>query len=71
MKLAAAHAIAAIVTDEELREEYIIPSVFNREVASAVADAVAAEARSSGLAEAGAEVGFAQTDEFGVPTTGR
>jgi malate dehydrogenase (oxaloacetate-decarboxylating) len=71
MKLAAAHAIAAIVSEDELREDYIIPSVFNREVAAAVADAVAAEARSSGLAEAGAEVGFAQTDEFGVPTAGR
>jgi malate dehydrogenase (oxaloacetate-decarboxylating) len=66
MKLAAARAIAAIVTDEELREDYIIPSVFNREVAPAVADAVAAEARQSGLAEAGAEVGFGQTEEFGV-----
>src|SRR5579884_595600 len=66
MKLAAARAIAGIVSDEELREEYIIPSVFNRDVAPAVADAVAAEARSSGLAEAGAEVGFGQTEEFGV-----
>jgi len=66
MKLAAARAIAAIVTDDELREDYIIPSVFNREVAPAVADAVAAEARQSGLAEAGAEVGFGQTEEFGV-----
>jgi malate dehydrogenase (oxaloacetate-decarboxylating) len=66
MKLAAARAIAAIVTDEELREDYVIPSVFNREVAAAVADAVAAEARAAGLAKAGAEVGFAHTEEFGV-----
>jgi malate dehydrogenase (oxaloacetate-decarboxylating) len=66
MKTAAAAAIAAIVTDDELREDYIIPSVFNRDVAPAVAAAVAEEARASGLAEAGAELGFAQTEEFGV-----
>jgi malate dehydrogenase (oxaloacetate-decarboxylating) len=59
MKLAAARSIAAIVADSELREEYIIPSVFNRDVASAVADAVAREARATGAAEAGEEVGFA------------
>jgi malate dehydrogenase (oxaloacetate-decarboxylating) len=66
MKTAAAQAIASIVGDDELREDYIIPSVFNREVAPAVAAAVAEEARASGLAEAGAELGFAQTEEFGV-----
>jgi malate dehydrogenase (oxaloacetate-decarboxylating) len=64
MKTAAARAIAEIVTDEELREDYIIPSVFNREVAPAVAAAVAAEARASGRAEAGAEVGFGSTEEL-------
>src|SRR5205807_3061246 len=66
MKTAAARAIASIVSDDELREDYIIPSVFNREVAPAVAAAVAEEARVSGTAEAGAEVGFASTEEFGV-----
>jgi malate dehydrogenase (oxaloacetate-decarboxylating) len=66
MKMAAARAIAAIVLDDELREDYIIPSVFNREVAPAVAEAVASEARASGTAVAGAEVGFGQTEEFGV-----
>ena len=66
MKTAAARAIAEIVTDDELREDYIIPSVFNREVAPAVAAAVAAEARASGRAEAGAEVGFGSTEEFGA-----
>ncbi|HEY1592771.1 MAG TPA: NAD-dependent malic enzyme [Solirubrobacteraceae bacterium] len=66
MKTAAAQAIALIVADDELREDYIIPSVFNRDVAPAVAAAVASEARESGLAEAGAELGFAQTEEFGV-----
>jgi malate dehydrogenase (oxaloacetate-decarboxylating) len=62
MKLAAARAIAEIVSDEELREDYIIPSVFNRDVAPAVAHAVAAEARHSGNAAAGHELGFASAD---------
>ena len=60
MKTAAARAIADIVADDELREDYIIPSVFNREVSSAVAAAVAEEARDSGAAVAdGSELGFA------------
>ena len=50
MKMAAAEGIAAIVTDAELREDYIIPSVFNRDVAPAVAESVAREARASGQA---------------------
>jgi malate dehydrogenase (oxaloacetate-decarboxylating) len=62
MKMAAAQAIAAIVPTEELREDYIIPSVFNRDVAPAVAAAVAEQARASGMAHAGQEVGFAQGD---------
>jgi malate dehydrogenase (oxaloacetate-decarboxylating) len=62
MKIAAARAIAAIVGDSELREDYIIPSVFNRDVAPAVAAAVADQARASGTAEAGSEVGFAPSD---------
>jgi len=62
MKMAAARAIAAIVQDDELREDYIIPSVFNRDVAPAVADAVIAEARQSGEAAAHDEVGFASAD---------
>ncbi len=62
MKMAAAHAIAAIVPEAELREDYIIPSVFNRDVAPAVAAAVAEQARASGMALAGQEVGFAQGD---------
>jgi malate dehydrogenase (oxaloacetate-decarboxylating) len=45
MKMAAARAIASIVRPDELREDYIVPSVFNRDVVSAVAAAVAAEAR--------------------------
>jgi malate dehydrogenase (oxaloacetate-decarboxylating) len=63
MKMAAARAIAAIVTDEELHDDYIIPSVFNRDVAPAVAAAVADEARASGTALAGSEVGFAAGDD--------
>ena len=66
MKMAAARAIADIVSTDELREDYIIPSVFNREVVGAVASAVADEARESGTAEAGSEMGFASTEEFGV-----
>ncbi len=59
MKMAAARAIAAIVPEEELREDYIIPSVFNRDVAPSVAAAVAQEARASGMALAGQEMGYA------------
>jgi malate dehydrogenase (oxaloacetate-decarboxylating) len=62
MKMAAARAIAAIVDEGELREDYIIPSVFNRDVAPAVAAAVAEQARAAGTALAGQEVGFAQGD---------
>jgi malate dehydrogenase (oxaloacetate-decarboxylating) len=50
MKLAAARAIASVVPDEELSEEYIIPSVFNRRVAETVAAAVAEAAVTSGVA---------------------
>ena len=63
MKTAAARGIAEIVADDELREDYIIPSVFNRDVADAVADAVAREAKASGdAAAAGDEVGYAPGD---------
>jgi malate dehydrogenase (oxaloacetate-decarboxylating) len=41
MKLAAARGIASVVADDELDEDYIIPSVFNRDVAREVASAVA------------------------------
>jgi malate dehydrogenase (oxaloacetate-decarboxylating) len=62
MKMAAAEAIAAMVADDELREDYIIPSVLNRGVADAVAEAVAEVARTEGIAEAGNELGFAAAD---------
>ena len=50
MKLAAAYAIADIVTDSERSAEYIIPNSFNKEVTPAVAAAVADAARKSGVA---------------------
>jgi malate dehydrogenase (oxaloacetate-decarboxylating) len=50
MKVAAAHAIASCISDDELHEDYIIPSVFNRTVAPKVADAVIQLAREQGLA---------------------
>ena len=49
MKVAAAKAIASIVADDELREDYIIPDPFNEKVAPAVAKAVADEAVKSGI----------------------
>ena len=61
--MAAARGIAEIVADDELREDYIVPSVFNRDVADAVADAVAAQAKAQGAATAaGDEVGYAPGD---------
>jgi malate dehydrogenase (oxaloacetate-decarboxylating) len=48
MKIAAAKGIAATIDDEELTEDYIIPSVFNRDVASEVARVVAEEAQREG-----------------------
>jgi malate dehydrogenase (oxaloacetate-decarboxylating) len=50
MKLAAAQAIAAVIPDDELHPEYIIPSVFNHDVATAVAAAVAEAAITTGVA---------------------
>ena len=51
MKLTAARAIAAIVTDEELREDYIIPGAFDKRVAPAVAGAVMACAKEQGVSK--------------------
>ena len=50
MKIAAAYAIASFVDDDKLSPEYIIPSVLDRSVASAVAKAVSDAARKSGVA---------------------
>ena len=50
MKMAASHAIAALVSDEELNADYILPRAFDRRVGPAVAEAVARAARESGVA---------------------
>jgi len=50
MLLATSTAIACIVADEELREDYIIPSVFNREVYERVSNTVRATAIQTGVA---------------------
>ena len=49
MKMAAGKAIASIVTDEELKEDYIIPGAFDERVAKVVAKAVADEAIKLGI----------------------
>ena len=49
MKIAAAHAIAELVTEEELNEEYIIPKAFDKRVAKAVARAVSEAAIKTGV----------------------
>jgi malate dehydrogenase (oxaloacetate-decarboxylating) len=50
MKVAAGHALAGVIRDDELGPEYVIPSVFNRDVAPAVAAAVAEAAARDGVA---------------------
>ena len=50
MKIAAAKAIASLVTDEELKEDYIIPSPFDKRVCSVVAKEVGRVAREQGIA---------------------
>jgi malate dehydrogenase (oxaloacetate-decarboxylating) len=69
MKMAAARGIAAVVPENELREDHIIPSPFNRDVPKAVAAAVAAQAKREGTAEADpGSLGYApgDTQEFGA-----
>jgi malate dehydrogenase (oxaloacetate-decarboxylating) len=50
MKLAAAYAIADLVSPEELKPEFVIPDAFDPRVGKAVAAAVSAAARKSGVA---------------------
>lgn len=50
MKIAAAKAIAGIISDEELRADYIIPDAFDKRVAPSVAKAVMQAARDTGVA---------------------
>ena len=50
MKMAAAMALANLISDDELNEEYIIPAAFDERVGPAVAKAVAEAARATGVA---------------------
>ena len=50
MKMAAAMALANLISDEELNEDYIIPAAFDERVGPAVAKAVAEAARKTGVA---------------------
>lgn len=50
MKIAAAKAIASLVSDEELNPDYILPAAFDERVGKTVAEAVAQAARDSGVA---------------------
>lgn len=50
MKQAAARAVASIIPDEELRDDYVVPPVFDERVAPAVAAAVAKAAMDTGVA---------------------
>ena len=50
MKIAAAYAIASLVSDEELTPDYIIPNPFDKRVAPSVAAAVAKAAKDTGVA---------------------
>ncbi len=62
MKLAAAQALAAVLAPDELSEEYIIPSVFNKRVAPEVAEAVTDAAYQTGVARR--ERRTAEDDDF-------
>ena len=50
MKIAAAYAIANLIDEEELNEEYIIPNALNKDIPNAVAKAVFEAAHKSGVA---------------------
>jgi len=52
MKVAASHALATVIADDELGPEYVIPGVFNRDVCPRVAAAVAEAAVTDGVARA-------------------
>ncbi len=64
MKLAAARAIAGVIPEENLSEDYVIPSVFDERVAPAVAETVASAGEESGQARKIGE----QEGETGVST---
>jgi malate dehydrogenase (oxaloacetate-decarboxylating) len=50
MKMATSYALASLVADEELSEEYIIPAALDKRVASVVAEAVIKAAKETGVA---------------------
>ena len=50
MKVAAAKAIASLVSDDELNEDYILPMAFDKRIGKTVAEAVAKAAKDSGVA---------------------
>jgi malate dehydrogenase (oxaloacetate-decarboxylating) len=52
MQIAAAHALAAAIPPEDVSADYVVPSVFDRDVAPAVAQAVAVAAVAAGVARA-------------------
>ena len=52
MKVAAVRAIAELIPEEELREDYVVPNAFDKRVAPAVAAAVARAAVETGVARA-------------------
>ncbi len=61
MEVAAGQAIAAVIGDNELAPDYIVPSVFNRNVVAGVAEAVAAAAVQDGVARRTREAGGSRT----------
>jgi malate dehydrogenase (oxaloacetate-decarboxylating) len=58
MKIAAAEAIAGVISESELLPDYIVPSVFDRRVATSVAEAVSRAAAESGVARRQAKPGL-------------
>ena len=50
MKIAAAEAIAGVIPDSHISEDFIIPSVFDKNVAKRVARSVARKAQATGVA---------------------
>jgi malate dehydrogenase (oxaloacetate-decarboxylating) len=64
MKLAAAHALAEVIPEEDLSEDYVIPSLFDERIVPTMAEAVAEAARESGSARTSLE----QENPLGDPS---
>ena len=69
MKLAAARAIAGLITPDQLSEEYIIPSIFDKRVVDAVARAVSQAAIELGIARRRSKEAMLQKEETGSGTS--